>query len=85
MCKSVEPDSVHPMLLKELYNNLCKPLARLFNNSLDVVELPKKWKQGSIFAIFKKDSRKKANIYRPFSLTIILCKCMEHACQRIYC
>ena len=34
--------------------NLCKPLARLFNNSLAVGELPKEWKQGRISAIFKK-------------------------------
>ena len=36
MCKSVGPDGVHPRLLKELSNNLCKLLARLFNNSLAV-------------------------------------------------
>ena len=33
VCKSVGPDGVHPRLLKELSNHLCKPLARLFNNS----------------------------------------------------
>ena len=32
VCKSVGPDDVHPRLLKELSNHLCKPLARLFNN-----------------------------------------------------
>ena len=36
VCKSVEPDGVYPRLLKELSNNLCKLLARLFNNSLAV-------------------------------------------------
>ena len=45
MCKSVGPDGVHPRLLKELSNHLCKPLARLFNNSLAVGELPQEWKQ----------------------------------------
>ena len=34
--KSVEPDGIHPRLLKELSNHLCKPLARLFNNSVAV-------------------------------------------------
>ena len=40
MCKSVGPDGVRPRLLKVLSNRLSKPLARLFNNSLDVGELP---------------------------------------------
>ena len=64
--------------MKELSNHLCNPLARLFNNSLAVGELPKEWKQGRISAIFKKGSRKKAGNYRPVSLTSIICKCMEH-------
>ena len=77
VCKSTGPDSVHPRLLKELSNHLCKPLARLFNNLLAVGELPNKWKQGRISAIFKKGNRKKAGNYRPVSLTSIICKCME--------
>ena len=77
VCKSVGPDGVHPRLLKELSNHLCKPIARLFNNSLAVVELPKEWKQGRISAIFKKGNRKNAGNYRPVSLTGIICKCME--------
>ena len=78
MFKSVGLDGVHPRLLKELSNHLCKPLARLFNNSLAVGELPKEWKQGRISAIFKKGNRKKPGNYRPVSLTSIICKCMEH-------
>ena len=45
VCKSVGLDGVNPRLLKELSNHLCKPLARLFNNSLAVAELPKEWKR----------------------------------------
>ena len=77
MCKSVGPDGVHPGLLKGLSNNLCKPLARLFNNSLAVGELPKEWKQERISAIFKKGNRKNAGNYRPVSSTSIICKYME--------
>ena len=53
MCKSVGPDGVHPRLLKELSNHLCKPPARLFNNSLAVGEPPKECKQGRISAILE--------------------------------
>ena len=63
LCKSVGPDGVHPRLLKELSNRLSKPLARLFNNSLIVGELPKEWKQGRISAIFKKGNRKNEGNY----------------------
>ena len=42
----------------ELSNHLCKPLTRLFNNSLAVGELPKEWKQRRISAIFKKGNKK---------------------------
>ena len=72
MCKSIGPDGVHPRLLKELSDHLCKPVARLFNNSLAVGELPKEWKQGRISAIFKKGGRKEH--YRPVSLTSIKLK-----------
>ena len=77
VCKSVGPDDVHPRLFKELSNHLCKPLARLFNNSLAVGELPKEWKQGRISAIFKNGNRKNAGNYRSVSLTSIICKCMS--------
>ena len=43
-------------------DQLCKPLARLYNNSFAVGELPKEWKQGRISAIFKKGIRKKQDI-----------------------
>ena len=59
MCNSVGTYGVHPRLLKECYNNLCIPLARLFNNSLAVVKLPKELKHGRISAIFKKGSCKR--------------------------
>ena len=77
MCKWIGPDGVHPRLLKELSNHLCKPLARLFNNLLAVGELPKEWKQGRISAIFKKGNWNKAGNYRPVRLTSIICKCMK--------
>ena len=75
--QSVGPDCVYPRLLKELSSHLYKPLARLFNNSLAVGELPKEWKQGRISAIFKKGTRKNAGNYKPVSLTSIICRCME--------
>ena len=54
MCKSVGPDGVHHRLLKGLSNHLCKPLARLFSNSLALDELPKEWKQPYLRRVIEK-------------------------------
>ena len=82
VCKSVGPDGVHPRVLEELSNHLCKPLARLFNNSLAVGELPKEWKQGRISAIFKKGSRKNAYYTQPNKYNMQMYGTL---CQRPYC
>ena len=76
--KSVGPDGIHPRILKEQCEHLCKPLYKLFNKSLSEGQLPDDWKQAKVSAIFKrKGSRKKAGNYRPVSLTCILCKILE--------
>ena len=76
--KSVGPDGIHPRILKEQCEHLCKPLYKLFNKSLSEGQLPEDWKQAKVSAIFKrKGSRKKAGNYRPVSLTCILCKILE--------
>ena len=66
ICKSVGPDGIHPRILKEQCEHLCKPLYKLFNKSLSEGQLPDDWKQAKVSAIFKrKGSRKKAGNYRP--------------------
>ena len=86
--KSVGPDGIHPRILKEQCEHLCKPLYKLFNKSLSEGQLPDDWKQAKVSAIFKrKGSRKKAGNYRPVSLTCILCKllngCIGDHCSRV--
>ncbi len=75
--KSPGPDSMHPRLLKELAQELKKPLTMLFNKSLQDTQLPEIWKRAKITAIFKKGDRKHAGNYRPVSLTSIICKVFE--------
>ncbi len=75
--KSPGPDSIHPRFLKELAKELSKPLAMLFNKSLNDSKLPEIWKRAKITAIFKKGDRKHPGNYRPVSLTSVVCKVLE--------
>ena len=59
--KSIGLDDLHPKLLKELAICLADPITTLFNFTLKHGVLPKDWKIGHIFPIYKKGSKKKAS------------------------
>ena len=48
----------------------------MFNLSLEGI-VPSEWKEANITPLFKKESRKKPENYRPVSLTSVLCKLLE--------
>ena len=75
--KSPGPDDIHPGFIKELADEIAKPLQTIFNTSLQTHKLPAEWKTAHVSAIFKKGDKSSANNYRPISLTSILCKVME--------
>ena len=75
--KSPGADGIHPRLLKELSNVISKPLASLFQNSLDSGVVPEDWRKANISGIYKKGSKADSQNYRPISLTSIVCKIME--------
>ena len=75
--KSPGPDKIYPRLLKELHNELAKPLAILFNLSLKEGVLPNDWKHAEVTDIFKKGSKTEPSNYRPVSLTSVVCKILE--------
>lgn len=68
---------MHPRLLKELHNELAKPLEIIFNKSLQERSVPSIWKKAKISAIYKKGDKSSAGNYRPVSLTSIISKVME--------
>ena len=76
--KSVGPDGLHAVLLKELASQVAGPLKALFDMTLAKGKLPSDWKMANIIPIFKKGSQNIAENYRPISLTSTLCKMMEH-------
>ncbi len=75
--KSPGPDMVSSKFVKELDEDLCKPITTNSKTSLTSMKIPNGWKKAQVSAIYKKGDRKLASNSRPISLTCILCKCME--------
>ena len=70
-------DGILRKLLKEVAEEISKPLAIIFNLSLQDGIVPHEWKCANVIPLFKKGSRCKAEIYRPVSLTSVICKLLE--------
>ena len=75
--KSPGGDNIHPKLLYELRKNIAKPIAELYNKSIEQGEVPEDWRNATITALYKKGNRSDPGNYRPVSLTSIVCKIME--------
>ena len=75
--KSPGVDGIAPKILKETVEQICTPLAYVFNMSLQEGIVPLEWKEANIIPLFKKGSRNKCVNYRPVSLTSVICKVLE--------
>jgi len=75
--KSMGLDGIHPIVLRELVEELAKPLSIIYQQSWLTREVPDDWRIASVMPIYKKGKKGDPGNYRPVILTSMPGKIME--------
>jgi len=73
----MEPDGIHPGVLRGLAKELAKLLSIICQQSWLTGEVPDNWRLTSVTRIYKKGLKEDPGSYRPVSLTSVPGKVME--------
>lgn len=74
---SMEPNDMHPRILREMSDVLAKPLFMLLEKTWQSGEVPGRWEKGDIVPILKKSRKEDPGNYWLVSLTSVPWKVME--------
>ncbi|KFQ23857.1 LINE-1 reverse transcriptase, partial [Mesitornis unicolor] len=77
MHKSMGPDGIHPSVLRELAEELTKPLSIIYQQSWLTGEVPVDWRLANVTPIYKKGRKEDPGNYRAVSLTSVPGKVTE--------
>ncbi|TRZ13554.1 hypothetical protein HGM15179_013549 [Zosterops borbonicus] len=75
--KSLDPDGIHPRVMRELGDELAKLFSIIYQQSWLTGEVPDDWKLANVTPIHKNSGKENPGNYRPVSLTSAPSKVME--------